>query len=248
MKPFVVSLLVLSLFLYWILGKGDGPLYSGGRIGTEVYTKDDKASTTVSLEGATTTATSTVKTVSHIKTPEHVKAIYMSSWVAGTPSVRERLIKLIDETELNAVVIDVKDNTGLLSWDGRISDLDALIEELHSKNIYVIARIASFQDPLYVKLHPELAVTDIKKGGIWKDRKGVPWVDTGSRAMWEYLASVGKDAYARGFDELNYDYIRFPTDGDLSAMRFPVSGERGLSNKREIVQAFYKFLHDDLKQ
>jgi hypothetical protein len=169
----------------------------------------------------------------------------MSSWVAGTPSVRARLIKLIDDTELNAVVIDVKDNTGLLSWNGRINDLDSLIEELHSKDIYVIARIAAFQDPLYVKLHPELAVINSTTGGIWKDHKGVPWIDTGSRAMWEYLASIGKEAYARGFDELNFDYIRFPTDGDLKSMRFPISGERGLHDKRGIVKAFYSFLHDE---
>jgi hypothetical protein len=168
----------------------------------------------------------------------------MSSWVAGTPSVRERLIKLIDDTELNAVVIDVKDNTGALSWDGRVRDMDALITELHDKHIYVIARIASFQDPLYVKKHPELAVKSVKTGEVWRDHKGVPWIDTGSQEMWSYLAKIGQEAYERGFDELNYDYIRFPTDGDLKSMRFPISGEKGLTGKREIVSAFYKFLHE----
>lgn len=169
----------------------------------------------------------------------------MSSWVAGTPSVRSGLVKLIDTTELNAVVIDVKDNTGLLSWDGRIDDLDDFIKELHDKNIYVIARIAAFQDPLFVKKHPELAVNNKNTGAVWKDHKGVPWVDTGSRVMWEYLVQVGKEAHARGFDELNYDYIRFPTDGDLRSMQFPVSGERGLLDKREIVKEFFKYLHDE---
>jgi hypothetical protein len=168
----------------------------------------------------------------------------MSSWVAGTPSVREKLVKLIDETELNAVVIDVKDNTGLLSWDGRVRDLDAFVNELHKKNIYVIARIASFQDPAYVKLHPEQAVTNITTGGVWKDKKGVPWVDTGSQEMWKYLVEIGKEAHKRGFDELNFDYIRFPTDGDLKSMRYPISKERGLTDKRGIVKEFYAYLHD----
>ncbi len=184
------------------------------------------------------------KRVTHISTPKEVKAIYMSSWVAGTPSVRDRLIDLITTTELNAIVIDVKDNTGVLSWEGRIRDLEELIEELHGKNIYVIARIASFQDPHYVKLHPELAVLHKTTGEVWKDRKGVPWIDTGSRSMWEYIASIGEEAYARGFDELNFDYIRFPTDGNLTVMKFPVSGERASYDKRGIVKEFYAFLHD----
>jgi hypothetical protein len=247
MKPLVVVAVLSSLLIYWITGGGFIP-HSAST--TDVYVKN--ATTTVDVSStATSTATtteqiaSTTPTVTHIATPEHVKAIYMSSWVAGTPSVRTRLIKLIDETELNAVVIDVKDNTGLLSWNGRIDDLDVLIKELHDKHIYVIARIASFQDPLYVKLHPELAVKNVKTGGVWKDHKGVPWVDTGSQVMWTYLADIGKESYARGFDELNFDYIRFPTDGDLQSMRFPISGERGLHDKRGIVQAFYKFLHEE---
>jgi hypothetical protein len=63
--------------------------------------------------------------------------------------------------------------------------------------------------------------------------------------MWSYIADIGKEAHARGFDELNYDYIRFPTDGALSEMQFPISGERGLHDKRGIVREFYKFLHDE---
>lgn len=248
MKPFVVSALVFSLFLYWILGEGDSVLKKSLQLGTEVYSSNEVsnvvAATTSVVVATTTEATSTVLAISHIATPKQVKAIYMSSWVAGTPSVRSHLIKLIEDTELNAVVIDVKDNTGVLSWDGRIRDLDVLIKELHDKNIYVIARISAFQDPLFVKKHPELAVKSIKTGEVWKDHKGIPWVDTGSRAMWEYLAQIGEEAYLKGFDELNYDYIRFPTDGDLKSMRFPVSGERGLVDKRGIVQEFYKYLHD----
>lgn len=244
MKSLVVSLLVLSLVVFWVMEKSGTLPHAAMSLGAETYTKE--VATTAKEQASSTPglATSSVPVVTHINTPEHVKAIYMSSWVAGTPSVRARLIKLIDTTELNAVVIDVKDNTGVLSWDGRIRDLDVLIKELHDKNIYIIARIAAFQDPLYVKLHPELAVTNVKTGGVWKDHKGVPWIDTGSRAMWEYLAEIGRESHARGFDELNYDYIRFPTDGDLKSMRFPISGERGLTDKKGVVTEFYKFLHE----
>jgi hypothetical protein len=250
MKQLFVLLVVMSLVVFWVMGDMSNPFHVTTGLGKEVYSKEDKqaveASTTALLVevNATSSATTSVPVISHVATPEHVRAIYMSSWVAGTPSVRARLIKLIDDTELNAVVIDVKDNTGVLSWDGRIRDLDVLMKELHDKNIYVIARIAAFQDPVYVKLHPEQAVKNVKTGTVWRDHKGVPWVDTGSHDMWAYLVDIGKASHDKGFDELNYDYIRFPTDGDLSAMRFPISGERGLVDKRGVVQEFYKYLHD----
>ena len=79
--------------------------------------------------------------VNHIKTPENVKAVYMSSWVAGTPSYRDKIVKMIEDTELNAVIIDVKDNTGVITWDGRANKgFGDFIESLHKKNIYVIGR------------------------------------------------------------------------------------------------------------
>ena len=100
----------------------------------------------------------------HTKTPEAVKAVYMSSWVAGSPKYRDKLVNLIDTTELNAVVVDVKDSTGIISFEmndplvksigatsNRIPDVKALLKELHDKNIYVIARIAVFQDPYITK-------------------------------------------------------------------------------------------------
>jgi hypothetical protein len=153
---------------------------------------------------------------------------------------------MIEETELNAVVIDVKDNTGVLTWDERTKDLPEFLDELHRKNIYVIARIAAFQDPAYVKAHPEQAVHSKSTGGIWKDHKGVPWVDTGSKAMWEYVYDISKKSYDLGFDEVNLDYIRFPTDGSLSDMVFPISGERGAHDKPGIVSEFYQYITDAL--
>ncbi len=185
--------------------------------------------------------------ITHIKTPQEVKAIYMSSWVAGTPSIRQKLIDLIDATELNAVVIDVKDNTGIITWDERVRDLPELIDELHKKDIYVIARISAFQDPAYVKAHPEQAVLSKITGGIWKDHKGIPWVDTGSTDMWKYVEKISKESYARGFDEINLDYIRFPTDGALADMVFPISGERAKTDKPGIVGDFYRYITNSLR-
>lgn len=238
MKLFsIVAIILISITSGWFLFNND--------LGKVSYSL-------ASNEATSTTAIAPVEKISappkvaHIATPKNVKAIYMSSWVAGTPSIRAKLVKMIDNTELNAVVIDVKDNTGIITWDSRMRDMDSFIEELHKKNIYVIARIAAFQDPAYVILHPELAVKNKKTGKVWKDHKGISWIDTGSKQMWNYLLDLGNKSYARGFDEINYDYIRFPTDGALSDMSFPVSGDRAKFDKAGIVGDFYRYITSEL--
>lgn len=252
MKFFHAIFSIAGLAILWVLYSGYQHIDTVKGVGSEEYTRQvDSVATSTNISSSTQVAThatsSEARVVKHISTPEHVKSIYMSSWVASTPSIRSRLIALINDTELNAVVIDVKDNTGLVSWDGRVRDIDTLIDELHAKNIYVIARIAAFQDPAYVKLHPEEAVHSKKTGGVWKDYKGVPWVDTGNKEMWHYIESLAKESYARGFDEINLDYIRFPTDGALSDMVFPISGKGGVQvDKPKIVAEFYHYITDSL--
>jgi hypothetical protein len=261
MKILFSVIIGIILLFFWVVNGGYKYIPASKSIGTEYYAKNDISSSTP-IEKITniiskakpketfvaTTTEEVFRFVTHIKTPEHVKAIYMSSWVAGSPSIRAPLVKLIEETELNALVIDVKDNTGVITWEGRAKDLNDFIDELHSKNIYVIARISAFQDPLYVKYYPDQAVKSKSTGEIWKDNKGVPWVDTGSQAMWKYIENVSKDAYARGFDEINLDYIRFPTDGKLTDMVFPISGERAKTDKPGIVGDFYRYITDALRK
>ncbi len=195
----------------------------------------------------------------HLKTPSSVRAIYMSSWVAGTPTLRNKLIKIIDETEINAVVIDVKDSTGAVSFQmddpylkkinpfqNRISDINGLIDLLHKKNIYVIARIAVFQDPYLAKIRPDLAVKKRTTGAIWKDRKGLSWTDMGSKEVWDYNVRVAKGAYKVGFDELNFDYIRFPSDGDMADIMYPSFADKKI-DKSEELRIFFHYLSNNLK-
>lgn len=247
MRLFGVVVAVGLLAFVWAINSGYQPFLFLKEFGTEAYVKDPET-TTVATSTANTATTTPVRVVKHVKTPSEVKAVYMSSWVAGTPSIRSKMVKLIEDTELNAIVIDVKDNTGILSWDGRVTDFEAFLDELHEKNIYTIARIAAFQDPAYVKAHPEQAVQSKATGGIWKDHKGVPWVDTGSRDMWEYVYDISRKSYDLGFDEVNLDYIRFPTDGKLADMVFPISGERAKTDKVGIVSDFYIYITDKLRK
>ncbi len=191
----------------------------------------------------------------HVETPGSVKAIYMSQCVVGTPSFRDTLVQMIDETELNAVIIDIRDYTGKISFPTEhpllkdmvsdacgANDMRAFIERLHEKNIYVIGRITTFQNPYYTTIHPELAVQK-KGGGVWKDHKGLAFVDVGATAYWESVVELAKESYAIGFDELNFDYIRYPSDGNMAEA---VYIKRDGKTKQEMLEDFYKYLHEKL--
>jgi len=194
--------------------------------------------------------------VTHIKTPEQVRAIYMTACAASSKSFREKIVSVATTTEINSIVIDVKDYTGTISFSSenlliegnggagcKVPDMKDFVKELHEKGIYVIARISSFQDSFLVKERPDLAVKRESDGSVWKDNKGVSWLDPGSKEVWNYLATIGRESYALGFDELNFDYIRFPSDGNMNNISYPFS-EGAI--KREVMKNFFKYLRNDL--
>lgn len=172
------------------------------------------SSNQVALVGGTSTLAIVKPAVSHVETPQVVKAVYMTNYVADVKDWRQRIKKLIDTTELNAVVIDIKDYTGVYVTD-RAPDIKDFIEELHKSNIYVIGRLSVFQDQKYVKEHPEFAVKRKDNGDVWRDRKGIAWLDAGSHDVWDYIVGLAKKSHDLGFDEINFDYIRYPSDGDM---------------------------------
>lgn len=195
-------------------------------------------------------------TVSHIATPNPVKALYMSSWVGSTASRRNQIIDLIKETEINAVVLDIKDATGRVSFlvddpmvaatgspENRIRDIDALIKELHDNNIYVIGRISVFQDPYLAVKYPQWAIRKKSDGGVWKDKKGLSFLSPTSKDVWNYTVALAKASYAKGFDEINFDYIRFPSDGDISDIAYPSDKTRA-----EFMEDFYAFLGTTMRE
>jgi len=217
-------------------------------------------------------ATSTLPLVIHLETPEPLKALYITSCVAGTPSWRSSLKRLIETTELNAVVIDIKDYTGVVSFPndfpksntGRgcvVADMREFIHALHEADIYVIGRISVFQDPSYTKLFPALAVKKKSDGEVWKDYKGLSFIDVGAKPYWDYIVEISEEAYALGFDELNYDYVRYPSDGDIKDTLYTwtmgtttgsttstssVQASSPLS-KPEMLKNFFEYLNDELE-
>ncbi len=200
----------------------------------------------------------------HLSTPEPLKAIYMTSWVAGTPNWRSELVNFITKTEINSIVIDIKDYSGKVAFDTkswlvdkvgseeiRIKDLKEFIKELHNNNIYAIARITVFQDPYYAKYNPAIAVKT-SSGENWKDRKGLMYIDPSSEEFLNYIVEISKEAEKTGFDELNFDYIRFPSDGNMKDIIFPISQKStstpvsNSSVKEVLLERFFKSLREKL--
>src|SRR3989344_5629497 len=194
--------------------------------------------------------------VTHVKTPDAVRGIYMSQCVVGTESFRNSLIKFIEDTELNAVVIDIKDFSGgiafptddptlapFVSKDCGARDMKKFVESLHARDIYVIGRITVFQDPMYAKAHPELAVQKVG-GGVWKNYGGLAFIDVGAKPFWDYIVELSKESYELGFDELNYDYIRYPSDGPMRQAVYSLSAGK---SKEVALEEFFRYLHEKLE-
>jgi len=195
--------------------------------------------------------------VTHTTTPGHVNGIYISSWSAGTSSSMAHLNSLLDGGTLNAVVIDIKDATGKLSYEPldptllatgvgtkRIAHLNTLIQSLHDRHIYVIGRISVFQDQFYPTLHPENALQNSKTHGVWKDPKGLAYLQANNADVWHYTESIAEDAYAQGFDEINLDYVRFPSDGNLKN----IDESTFTQNKEDTIASFFADVDTTLRQ
>ncbi|MDR2616480.1 MAG: putative glycoside hydrolase [Endomicrobium sp.] len=160
-----------------------------------------------------------------------IRGIHLSAWVSGSKKYREAAVDLFDNTELNAAVIDIKEYEGHVYIDGikivnsynlyepAIPDIEQYIKQLKEKGIYTIARIVVFRDNAISRKKPELAVKN-PDGTIWTDRRNVAWLDPYNKEAWQYNLQIAKKAADIGFDEIQFDYIRFPSDGNTKNCRY----------------------------
>jgi hypothetical protein len=196
--------------------------------------------------------------VRHVPRPESVKALYMTSCVVGTPAFRDRLVDIVETTELNSIVIDIKDYSGAISFPPEnpawqpawrharcgAPDLPAFIDSLHDRGIYVIGRITVFQDPFEASRSPHLAVTRADGVTVWRDHKGLSFIDVAATPYWDHLIALAVDSYRIGFDELNFDYVRYPSDGDLRDIAFPhTARSQWPGDKAANLENFFSYLH-----
>ncbi len=191
-----------------------------------------------------------------IRVPTIVKGIYVTSPVAGSNLI-DKLVELVDTTEINAMVIDVKDDHGKITYamdsamaqeigavSNVISDMETLVATLKEKNIYLIARIVAFKDPYLAEQRQELAIKN-KDGSLYRDNNLEGWVNPYNHEVWDYLVEVASQAAAVGFHEIQFDYIRFSTGGGISTADFGEAAKT--KSKEEIIIEFTKYAYEKLK-
>lgn len=169
------------------------------------------------------------------------KALYLTVYGVGAPQFLDNALRLIDTTELNALVIDLKGDAGIVPFPARtplateigarkkltsIRVLADFAARMHSRGIYLIARIVVFKDNPLALCHPDLAVKTAS-GAIWRDREGLAWVDPFRQEVRDYNLSLAEEAAQAGFDEIQFDYVRFP---DAPGLRF---SEESTAESRE---------------
>jgi hypothetical protein len=182
--------------------------------------------------------------------PAVVKGVYTTGWIAGSGKWFPRLIKFIDATEVNALVVDIKDDTGKLSFPAEvplaketnsvvkmIADPVGLIQTLKEHQIYPIARIVVFKDPFMAKVKPEWAVKS-SSGGLWRDRKGLQWVDPHNKLYWDYIVAIAKEAVQLGFQEIQFDYVRFTSDGNTKTCVYPFATNQA---PEDVIKEFLQY-------
>lgn len=188
-----------------------------------------------------------------------VKGLYMTYYGFGDEGLRSSAIDKIDKTEANGIVIDVKGDRGWLIYktdvalaqrigaadNPTVKDFDSLMAVLKKKNIYTIARIVVFKDNPLAMSRPDLAVIDTRTGRPWIDRENLAWVDPTRKEVWEYNLAIAREAVKKGFDEIQFDYIRFPTDGSVSTAQY--ARPNNMENRLEAINGFLARAKAELK-
>jgi hypothetical protein len=195
-----------------------------------------------------------------IDPPKPLRAIYVNAWAFGGRRFDE-LVKLADTTEINAFVIDVKDDTGFLTYRSsvrtaaeigandqrRTHDADRRIRVLLEHGIYPIARIVVAKDPLLAGRKPAWSVQHVN-GGLWRDRLNFAWVDAFNDSVWVYAAQLAEEAVRLGFAEVQYDYVRFPDEPERRMATAVFTARDSGETKREGVDRGLKILRDRTKR
>ena len=169
---------------------------------------------------------------------QQAKALYLSVYGIGDAGLRGAALRLIEQTELNALVIDVKGDRGLVPYRSAalaasglaqtvltVRDMPALLAELRARGLYLIARIVVFKDEPLAMARPDWAVRDAK-GAVWRDREGLAWIDPLRREAWAHSLALAEEAARLGFDEVQFDYLRFPDAAGLVFAEAPTEERR----------------------
>lgn len=232
---------------------GDG----GGEKGARAGGRDSAAAAATSRQDSA--AQARARFGNRVARPDSVRALYVNGWAAGGRTRMRELIRIADETEINAFVVDIKESDTYLTHDStsialakeigadtmpRSRWLPELVDTLIAHGIYPIARIVVFKDRMLAEKKPELAIRHTN-GSVWLDQKGKPWVNPYDRRVWDYNIAIAKEALDMGFSEVQWDYVRFPdvTEARRRTMAFP--GSNGVPRDDNIA-AFIRYSKEQL--
>ena len=184
----------------------------------------------------------------------HVKGIYVTGWVAGTKDMMDDLIQLVDDTIINTMVIDIKCQRGFLSYSSevglakeikanrhKVRDIKGLLAELKLKGIYTIGRLVVFKDGLLATTRPDLALP-LKDSENEEIIYSKAWVDPGQQEVWSYIVLLAREAVKLGFDEIQFDYIRYPALASRP-LQAVVAGNK---YKSQIIGGFLQYAKQEL--
>jgi hypothetical protein len=181
-------------------------------------------------------------------TPFSPKALYLSGFGIGSSALREPALRLLQQTDLNSLVIDVKGDRGLIPYRSTvplaviaganrtitIPEINGLVTALHARGIYLIARIVVFKDDPVASAKPDWDVLTASDT-IWRDGEGLAWTDPSKQEVWEYNLDIAVEAARNGFDEIQFDYVRFP---DAVGLRYSVPNTQ--ENRVRVITQFFE--------
>jgi hypothetical protein len=189
-----------------------------------------KAATTVAAAPAKPTKTEPAVAKGHVAVPKEIRGVHVTMALA---SLKGKLQQYLAMPGLNTLELDVKDENGRVGfvpsavplarrtgaagpyykakWAARLA---------HAKGIYLIGRVVTFEDPVLSEKRPDMAIHN-SDGSVWHNNSGLGWTNPYDKRVWKYNVDLAEAAVKAGFDEIQFDYVRFPSDGDLSLIRYP---------------------------
>lgn len=196
-------------------------------------------------------------TPAHASLPNETMGVYITASTASSFKNYSALLSSVKAKGMNAIVLDLKTENGSLAFApnspvlkaeapvAAIINLDKTVKATHDAGFYLIARIPVFEDPAFAQKNPKIAL-QAAAGGLWHDAKGLLWLDPAATEAWKYNADIAREAYARGFDEVQFDYVRFATDGKTSNIVFPIYDAKH-ETMRVVIARFFAYMDTELR-
>jgi hypothetical protein len=187
--------------------------------------------------------------------PKEIRGVHVTMMLASLEGKLAQYANLTSEG-LNTIELDIKDENGTVAFSspqapladqvgaaGNYYNPAKVAKQLHARGIYLIGRIAVFEDPVLSARRPDLAIQH-SDGSTWLDNNGLGWSNEYSKTVWDYNVSIAKAAAKAGFDEIQFDYVRFPTDGPIESAVWPGKVNESMSTT---IADFLKYASGQLK-